>query len=66
MHGPKTIDPLIQFTKEVQIVTNKKAVTLAIGDGANDVSMIKGTWGGAEKTRVGLAALGGFRWTREA
>ena len=28
MHGPKTIDPLIQFTKEVQIVTNKKAVTL--------------------------------------
>ena len=57
----------LQKAQVVELVKKyKKAVTLAIGDGANDVSMIKGTWGGAEKTRVGLAALGGFRWTREA
>ena len=33
----------LQKAKVVELVkTNKKAVTLAIGDGANDVSMIKG------------------------
>ena len=35
----------LQKKKVVDLVKkNKKAVTLAIGDGANDVGMIKGKW----------------------
>lgn len=36
----------LQKAQVVELVKkHKKAVTLAIGDGANDVSMIKGIWG---------------------
>lgn len=35
----------LQKAKVVEMIKkNKRAVTLAIGDGANDVSMIKGKW----------------------
>lgn len=38
------VTPLQKAMVVEMIKKNKKAVTLAIGDGANDVSMIKGTF----------------------
>ena len=50
----------LQKAQVVELVKKyKKAVTLAIGDGANDVSMIKGTWGYMYPGRLDASGVDG-------
>lgn len=52
----------LQKAQVVELVKKyKKAVTLAIGDGANDVSMIKSEYGLGRKDSVRSQDQGGMR-----